>query len=105
MMIQPRGVIFFVVVSLIMMGFLIYEHESAHQQIFAQFNIRSHLGFDGASFYAQPVVLDAERLGESDLRTIAALQSVNEAFFYPFGVLLSLQLFLLFFMIFREKDN
>lgn len=82
----------FIAVLVVVVGGFFWYHEAVHQQIFAAYGVNSTMMYRGLVWE----VLPGGEVDSSDLRTVNALQVVNEAFGYQFGILLVLNLLVLF---------
>jgi hypothetical protein len=76
----------YILIFILFMGFLIYQHELVHKTIFEYFNIKSEIRFNFKEFYTTPLNKTAESC--SVFKEIELLQALNDLFFYQFLVVI-----------------
>jgi hypothetical protein len=74
----------FFIYSLILMAFLVYQHELVHKAIFDYFGVKGEIKFDWKDAYTIP---ENTSVDCRTFKEIGFLQILNEIFFYHFIVI------------------
>jgi len=73
----------YILIFILFLGFLIYQHELVHKTVFEYFNIKSEIRFDWKELYTTPL----NKTTSCDIfREVELLHALNDLFFYQFLV-------------------